>query len=198
MDINKVNKIVINLPERKERLQSAIDEINYGFLNKFFYIQKGFIDTTPQLGIAQAHMSCIRRAKLSEWKNVLIMEDDIEFRIGSLRHMQKCFKHTPEDYDILLGGIYSGNDIVKPYSEYWNKTGNMFCGLHFYVVNEKAYDKLLSYSGTGHYDHFMSGLPLNCYTAKKMFAMQRNGYSDNNKREYDYMQILEAAKAELL
>ena len=115
------------------------------------------------------------------------MEDDVVFngKEQTANYIQECLNNVPNEWDILLGGLYYSKKI-DPYNEYWNKTGE-FCGAHFYIVNSKAYDKILEYDFTHHIDRWLNmNNRLNCYVAKKFFATQKEGYSDNVKKKVDY------------
>lgn len=144
-------------------------------------------------GIGQAHVNCILIAKQKEWDLVLIMEDDIELRKGAEDYLNLALKAVPNDWDVLLGGIYHGKNFH--YNDYWNKVGE-FCGLHFYIVNKSAYDKILLYDGKHHIDRWMNkgGTKLNCYVTSKFVATQRNGFSDNVSKKVDYSDKLKMYK----
>lgn len=53
IDLNKINKCVINLPHRREKLKQVKEEINTFFDNKDFQLINGVIEETPHKGIAQ-------------------------------------------------------------------------------------------------------------------------------------------------
>lgn len=139
------------------------------------------------IGIGQAHINAILIAKQSEWDKVLIMEDDACFngKEKTYDYVLNCLDNLPPDWDILLGGIYFSKEL-KNFNEYWSKVGE-FCALHFYIVNYKAYNKILEYNFKQHIDRWMNqNNRLNCYVANKFFATQRNGFSDNTKTKTDY------------
>ena len=185
--LQTINKCVINLPERTDRLESIKGELPYLFQDPSFHLVPGVPNLNPMLGIAEAHLNCIRKAKESQWPNVLIMEDDCYFpaKEKTLAYVKNAFNHIPEDWDILLGGLYESNGLTQV-DQYWNKTKE-FCGLHWYIVHERIYDRLLAYEGRFHIDRWinMSG-ELNCYVTAKLFALQRDGFSDNVKQRVSY------------
>ena len=189
IDLNKINKCVINLPHRPEKLKQVTEEINTFFDNKEFQLVNGVIEETPYKGIAQAHMNCIKLAKVNNWDSVLIMEDDLQFRPNAKEYAINAFKYTPSDFNILLGGLYS-TDKLTPYNEYWQETKE-FCGLQFYVVNSNAYDTILNFKKNCHIDRFMAGAGnLKSYVTNKFFAIQRAGHSDNVGMYKDYTDYL--------
>lgn len=193
MNFTELNKLVINLPERTERLAEFKKELIYLPCSNI-QVMPGVKDKTVYKGIAQAHLNAILLAKQNDWHEVLIMEDDCVFqgKEQTYDYLLNALEDAPADWDILLGGIYFGN--VVPFNNYWNKVGE-FCGLHFYIVNSKAYDKILKYDGTQHIDRFMNSKNrLNCYVTKKFLATQRDGYSDNQGKHVDLSHILKSNK----
>lgn len=196
MTLNDIPKLVINLPYRTDRLELFNKEFNY-ISDSSPQIVNGVIDPNPIKGIGQAHINCILIAKQKEYEHVIIMEDDCVFqgKEKTLDYINKCLLNAPNDWDILLGGVYYSKQR-SPFNEYWERVGE-FCGLHFCIVNSKAYDKILEYDFTQHIDRWMNiNNRLNCYVAKKFFATQRDGFSDNTKKKEDYKNLLK--KYELL
>lgn len=177
-----MNTLVINLPSRTDRLIQVTKELE----GIDFTIVNGVEHTNPMLGIAQAHLNCIHIAKQREWDKVLILEDDVVLRKGALEYLNRALDKTPEDWNVLLGGLYECRKFT-PTNEYWDKVGE-FCGLHFYIVNANYYDKILEYDGVHHIDRWMNhkGTRGNCYVTKKFIATQRDGFSDNVKKRVDY------------
>lgn len=189
IEITNILPLIISLPERKEKLQNSIIELKSFTVNPGFFLIPGIIESAPYLGIAQAHMNAISISRDNEWPYTLIIEDDIQFRPGAKEYATEAFKHIPEDWDILLGGLYS-TDGLTPYNEYWQLTKE-FCGLQFYIVNSRVYDKILSFKKNMHIDRWMAGQGgLKCYVTNKFFAMQRPGFSDNCGVYKDYTEHL--------
>ena len=180
-----MDKYVINLPHRVERLARFKEEIKYLFDDEI-HVSSGVVKPIIYHGIADAHLAVIRKAKEANLKEVLIMEDDIYIpgKERGKEHMLKCFDNLPSDWDVLLGGVY-WSKALAPYNKYWNKTLE-FAALHFYVVNQKAYDKILSYDYTQHIDRWIGQSGLNCYVPSKFFAIQYDGFSDNVQKETKY------------
>ena len=191
MQFNEIPKLVINLPQRTDRLKLFNQEIKF-IGNPCVQLVSGIIDPNPMKGIGQAHINCILIAKQSEWDNVLIMEDDVVFngKENTLNYINIALQNAPNDWDILLGGIYFGSP--KKHNEYWSYVKD-FCGLHFYIVNSKAYDKILEYNFKMHIDRWM-GSKVKCYVSNQFFATQREGFSDNTKKKEDYTKLLKKYK----
>jgi hypothetical protein len=192
-NIHEINKLVINLPERTDRLEQFNHEIRV--INSEATVVYGVKDKNPMLGIAQAHLNCITYAKNHNWDKVLIMEDDVKFQAKELTlpYIDCAFERLPDKWDILLGGIYDTKGLTI-YNEYWNKT-QQFCGLHFYIVNSNIYDYILKYDGKQHIDRWLNfDNNLDCFVAAKFFATQYDGYSDNVNRVTEYGKFLKKFK----
>ena len=178
------HKVVINLPERTERLFEFDKEFAKLFSDEYEVVM-GVRKQPVHLGIAEAHLNCIRLAKENKWDKVLIMEDDLLIQSDKAKeYMESALKKAPKDWDILLGGIYWAK-YLTPENKYWSEVGE-FCALHWYLVHEKAYDKLLTYDGSNHYDRWVGLQPLKKYVVNKFFAIQKDGYSDNVNKITDY------------
>jgi GR25 family glycosyltransferase involved in LPS biosynthesis len=182
MNVNEIPKLVINLPERTDRLEQVKKEL----AGIDYQIVQGVINQSPMLGIAQAHVNCSMIAKANEWPRVLIMEDDVVLRNGAFDYLNTALENLPHDWDILLGGLYETKGLTK-YNEYWNRVDE-FCGLHFYIVNSKFYDKIIAYPGSAHIDRWMNyrGDKCKVYVTSKLIATQSDGFSDNVKKKVNY------------
>lgn len=179
-----MNSLVINLPQRVDRYEQFKEEIKWLGLNPL--VIDGVIDRPALKGIAKAHMNCILTAQERDWDKVLIMEDDIVFQgqAKTIPYLNQCLENAPSDWDILLGGLYEKSKTT-PYNKFWDSV-ECFCGLHFYIVNSRCYEKLLTWDGVNHYDKWISKQNLRIFVTNKFIAHQRDGYSDNAETVTDY------------
>lgn len=177
-------KILINLPKRTERKEKALSDLKSFFGEEtFVYVSNGVIIENTTHAVREAHKNAIRVAKNNQEKQALIFEDDIKFRSGALDYFNELMNNLPDDFDVVLFGIYLGK-IHKTENIYFDKV-NKFSGLQMYLVSSMAYDKILNYNGNQPVDHWI-GLNLNCYISKKHFAYQEDGWSDNAKTVTKY------------
>jgi len=186
MELRHIPKLVINLSSRPDRMDQFKKQIVY--LEDHAKRIEGVEHAKAMLGIAQAHLNCIRLAKQNKWDKVLIMEDDVIFpaKEKTAAYLKEALHNAPEDWQVLLGGVYEVKRIQKT-NDYWSKVGE-FCSLHFYIIRESAYDTVLEYDKNHHIDRWVNkgGNKLNCYVANKFFALQSAGFSDNVRKRVDY------------
>lgn len=193
MQLSDIHKFVINLPEREDRLQEFKQEIKI-MTDGLVMITPGIKHLQPFKGIAEAHINCVKTAKEMGYSEILIMEDDIKFTNPSKtrEHIDLILNNLPDDWDILLSGVYWSKGLTKV-NDYWSLTKE-FCGLHWYIVNEKAYDTIINYPGEQPDQNIDRWLAMNdrlkCYASNKMFAIQRPGFSDNVNKNVNYENFL--------
>lgn len=189
MNLNEIPKYVINLPKRIDRLGSFVREVHKTFENKNFTLIDGVIKETPKAGIWQAFKNCILDAKNKKYSEVLIMEDDVLFRDGAYEYANLCLSNIPEEWDILLGGLYSAKEL-REYNTYWNKVID-FSGGHCIIISSKIFDEILNMEEKIHVDRTLGrNSTFNCYVTKKIFAIQAIGFSDKNNKEVNYNYLL--------
>lgn len=198
IDIQNAHKVVINLPQRRDRIERFNSEIVKLFNSNDVVIVDGVMHHRPFVGIATAHLNAIQKAKDLCLPHILIMEDDLWVQSASSREkMESAFREVPEDFEILLGGIYTGQPVKK--TVHWDSV-NEFSALHFYVVNSSAYDRILSFDKCQHIDRWLGkpvnlgGCGLRSYVANPFFCIQHPGYSDNTQKDMDYSHLLKKYK----
>lgn len=176
-------KILINLPKRVERLNSSSENLKNFFGENTFVVSDGVVMENTTHAVREAHKNAVRLAKNAGEKQALIFEDDILFRDGAFDYFKTLMQNLPDDYDVILFGCYSGQ-IFQTENLFFDKI-NKFSGLQMYLISERAYDKVLEYTGNRPIDHWM-GLNLNCYISKKHLSYQSDGWSDNAKTVTNY------------
>lgn len=140
----------------------------------------------PQQGVAETVKKIINASKERKEPFTLIVEDDLH--ILNAQHIIKCLENVPEDWDILLGGVYHYVPD-KMANEYWMKMKD-FCSLHFIIIRDTVYDKIISYKDyRRHLDRFLgretTAGRLKSYVMFPMPCQQSPGYSDIRKKEVD-------------
>lgn len=124
----------------------------------------------PYAGVMRSHKKIVRWAKEQGLSEVCIMEDDIKFACPGA--WEYYLANKPSDFDLYLGGIYSGriiNGVVKDFS-----------ALHLYIIKENFYDRFLDAAENNHLDRGIAGWGV--YKVCFPFAaIQYGGFSDNSR-----------------
>lgn len=166
---------IIHLPQRADRLTLLLEELALQGITDYT-IWPGIITEVPSLGIAMAHQQIVKWAELSNLPEVTIAEDDLLFTApGAFSYY--CRK-KPQDFDLYLGGITYGEilpgNIVKDFS-----------GTHLYTIHQKFFQSFLSLNGQQDIDRALKDMG-RFVVCNPIVAIQRNGFSDNRKRNIDY------------
>jgi len=127
--------------------------------------------------INASHKMIVRDAKEKGLDEVIIAEDDLMFT--SPNSWKYFLSQKPSSYDLYLWGSY-----ILPISN------NMVCGFQLYFVSSKFYDKYLSIKDDAHVDTEMDTLKGDYHFCYPFPALQRKGFSANNKMVSDYNIIL--------
>lgn len=122
--------------------------------------------------ISRSHKQIVRWAKEQGLKSIAIAEDDIYFT--SLRGWKYFLDNEPDDYDIYIGGHYSG--VHFP-----DNTVHGFTGLTLYKIADRFYDTFLNVSEFRNIDAAITGLGKFTICNPEV-AKQRNGYSFHRKK----------------
>lgn len=173
MRLNIINGRV----ERRNDLLKELQRLNI----TDYELWDGIFLPSVKESINAAHKQIVEYAKLAQWEEVLIAEDDF---IGTHPNSFNYFiENKPKDYDLYLAQVYLG-DIGR------NNKVKKFTGLTMYFVHSKFYDTFLSVDPKEHIDVALSGL--GDYHVCNPFAfIQRNGFSSNTGKEEKYDQLLQ-------
>jgi hypothetical protein len=174
----RLNIIAGNRPERMPLLKYEIERqgiVNYTFWDAVYN------KNSVKAGISEAHRQIVAYAKLAEFPDVLIAEDDF---VGSHPDSFKYFlANRPSQYDIYHSMIYLGDidekNMVKE-----------FTGMTMYIVHNRYYDKFLSVDPNEHIDRELSRVGGLFYVCNPFTFMQRNGFSSNTGKDENYDSLL--------
>lgn len=174
----KLNIIIGNLSERLPNLNKELEE--QGILDYEFW--PGVFLPSVKASINAAHKQIVEYAKLAEWPEVRIAEDDLRF--SGKGAWDYFLKQKPIDFDIYLGGVFLGdpddNNIVKD-----------FTGMTMYVVKQRFYDTFLSVPNDDHIDRLLGGLGR--YVVCNPFVVtQYDGRSSNTGKHEAYGRLQES------
>jgi len=99
-----IEKIVyINLSKRVDR-RDHIEKMTSIFGNKVIRFE-AIVDKPGCIGCSKSHIEVLKMAIQNNWKNVLVLEDDVDWN-DNIYSIPRLEKITSSDYDVvLLGGM---------------------------------------------------------------------------------------------
>ena len=133
--------------------------------------------------INASHKMIINYAKDNKMPFVVVAEQDLEFSCD--KSWEYFLGQMPKDFDIYLSCSY-----IKDVNPNTSVVSNKICGFHLYVVAEKFYDAFLSVPDNQHIDTAVGDLEGNFVFCKPFVALQRSGFSANNKAIVNYNAVL--------
>jgi hypothetical protein len=189
LKIEDIKGYVIHLSHRSDRREILEREIPK--LGIRYEIQEGV--KTPNngyVGVSMGFREIIKKAKSQKLEQVWIFEDDLHvLHEDSKLKLQQSIDDLPEDWDMLLGGIYGSYeyDIMdNMISDNLMKLTD-FSAMHCCLIRDTMYDVILNHTpekgGTRHIDRYVSEKirkdGLNVYVSIPYPVMQYDGFSDN-------------------
>ena len=127
--------------------------------------------------INASHKMLIQKAKDEGEEMICVAEDDLWFPADD--GWQYFLKNKPGKFDLYLGGSYVIDDCFP-----------QICGFHLYICHEKFYDRFLSVPNNKHIDTEINNLKGDFHFCRPFPALQRPGFSANNKCVVNYNGIL--------
>jgi GR25 family glycosyltransferase involved in LPS biosynthesis len=182
---------VINLEERKDRWSQVLE-----LFGKYFRIERVDAEKHNEgwKGCFLSHKKCLQIAKERNLKNIIVMEDDcIPFltSVNKFAHKLRMIKEILDqqsDWDIVLGGVFSNNDIGVNEIIRFKKQHLIFLRIlkgfctHLMFYNRRCYDFFLNHPLTRPIDHVWQG-KLKAYVPLPFLANQRPSYSNISKKK---------------
>lgn len=161
---------------RTERYEPLMNELKKQKISDFEIWPCIILDNVVK-SINLSHKMIVRDAKERGLKEVAIAEDDLWFTADD--GWSYYLRNKPEVYDLYLACTY-----CIPVSN------NRVTGFHLYMVHERFYDRFLSVPDEKHIDTAMDDLKGNYNFCYPFAALQRPGFSNNNKAVVNYNAIL--------
>ena len=196
--------LYINLEERIDRnsqVQDELRKIGIQNIQRFNAIKLRH----PALGCSYSHLACLEIAKINNWDHVFICEDDIFFLDTDVFVRQlNGFLTNVETWDVILvaGNNIKDYTITNEYSAKvtWCQTATG------YIVKQEYYDTLINNYKNGiarlrisknlhpiyAIDVYWRKLQKkdNWYLITPLSVVQREGYSDIEKRVTNYEKMM--------
>jgi GR25 family glycosyltransferase involved in LPS biosynthesis len=182
----------INLDRRKDRWEETVQELKkwgvFEGINRISAVDGNKIKNTTklkngELGLLETHLKILRNAKTKKYKNILLIEDDIEFT-KEIQNLESYFNELPKNWDMLwFGGnhnTHAGNKI-NLVSDKIIKCNNTY-STHCFAINNSVYDILIDIilKREKPVDVYYSDIQKthNCFSFNPSIAIQRPSFSD--------------------
>jgi GR25 family glycosyltransferase involved in LPS biosynthesis len=190
----------INLDRRVDRWDETTKELKkwgiFNYVERVSAVDGNLIENNPfpvnkgELGLIETHLKLIKEAKEKKYKNMLLIEDDIEFT-EEVNNLEKYFNQLPNNWDMLwFGGNHNkhmGNKI-NLISDNIIKCNNTY-STHCIGINENVYELLINLLSKKlkPVDVYYSDIQksYDCYSFHPSVAIQRPSFSDIQNREQD-------------
>lgn len=189
----------INLDRRKDRWEETVSELKKWDVLKNVNrisavdgnkLKNNYPIKNGELGLIETHLKLIRNAKSKKYKNILLIEDDIEFT-EEINNIDNYFNLLPNDWDMLwLGGnhnIHAGKKInlINDKIIKCDETYATQC----VAINNSVYDLLIDVliKKEKPLDVYYSDVQKfkNCYSFYPSMALQRPSFSDIQNQHQD-------------
>jgi len=145
------------------------------------------------IGCTLSHLKAVGLSYLQGLKNVLILEDDVEFIENLNSNFNEYINQVPKDWGLLYFGGNHNNESLNKITENVSLVTNTYT-THAYAINSKLFIDLITiFAGINSTydacDVLLTSIQKkykNSYVFQPHLAWQRNSYSDVLNVEADY------------
>lgn len=134
----------------------------------------------------------IHRAYYAKIKNVLILEDDVEFTPNTSYILERALKQVQSvaAWDMLYLGANHSWSVTEAYDRNILKLNNSVCW-HAVAIDERLFPKILDWVPLKPIDAMAASIQpyYNCYAVWPNIAIQRPGRSEVEQRDRDYSEF---------
>ena len=197
MKLEDLKGYCIHLSKRTDREENMYKELDY-FIPNQYTVLEAVKHPVGKVGVSRSFKKAIGEAQKLGLKQVLIFEDDVRFTSEKSREgFQNALDSLPDDWDVLLGGIYADTNLFDC-NEHVKKVES-FSALHCVLLRDTMYDKILAHKEDNHktvdldtyIGTFSKNEEINVYLAYPMIAIQYTGKSNTVNKVVDYSKHLE-------
>lgn len=189
-----IRTFVINLPERTDRKKSVAKEMDrvklgYRFWRAITHPSGGVI------GLIETMKYLLEHCIANDYDKVLILEDDVRF-LETRIFVDKCISQLPDDFDLMYLGCNLAQNKVELFSPNLIRVDSAYATHAILYSNsgvKKVYEFLKRGSDSPLDVQIVHGVQVdgNCYACYPMAVTQVDSYSDIEKRNIQYRQLLE-------
>jgi GR25 family glycosyltransferase involved in LPS biosynthesis len=190
--LKKVTKECDKVNIKFERFPGIkVSDLSQNILDKYVPEEIQKYGSDGMIGCGLSHLLIWQDAIKKNYKNILVLEDDVQFTDNFNEYLENVMEELPKDYDILYLGYFellcrksfdsSFNYINKPIFPF---------GLHAYIISNKGLKKIVKLitKMNEHIDSLIARniKKLNIYASKKKIVNQiwessNNSDISNNK-----------------
>lgn len=206
MKLEDIKAYVIHISDRIDRGITMEKELSK-FKPDFEVFEAVNNKEKPFKGISDSFKKVVQNAKDMGLEYVLVFEDDVKvLNEDSKIKFQNSIDSLPEDWDILLGGVYSifdDRDLTEGIVNDNILKVRDFAGLHCTLIRNTAYDTILKHRPSeitiegnkkvkhpNHIDRYIGSVSkkkgINVYVSYPFPVMQHDGFSDNTQSNTEY------------
>lgn len=181
---NKLNELKINFKKI-----NAIDGSNIQIRDEWIqYLEKGSKISSPgAYGCLLSHLQIFKDAKQNNYKNILILEDDIIFHKNFNNELCKL-NDIPEDYSIIYLGATQFRHVKNDFKNYYQ--ANESYGTFAYIIKYTIFDTLIDILEQRQLDIDVSLLAIQklykCYVLWENIIIADLSKSDIRTEQYTY------------
>jgi GR25 family glycosyltransferase involved in LPS biosynthesis len=169
------------------------------YLNNFnqYFMPYGVV------GCAYSHIYIWLDAIKNNYKNVLILEDDVIYKKENFyENFENAYNELPNDYDLFFIGYNAGNNIQSNDFKYIYQPKKLFYQTHSYIISLDGCKKLVEIIKNNKINNPIDNIIsqnihlLNIYLIKNVLTYQDRNYESNitpynfSFLEYNYRYII--------
>jgi GR25 family glycosyltransferase involved in LPS biosynthesis len=169
------------------------------YLNNFnqYFMPYGVV------GCAYSHIYIWLDAIKNNYKNILILEDDVIYKKENFyENFENAYNELPNDYDLFFIGYNAGNNIQSNDFKYIYQPKKLFYQTHSYIVSLEGCKKLVKIIQNNKINNPIDNIIsqnkhlLNIYLIKNVLTYQDRNYESNitpynfSFLEYNYRYII--------
>ncbi len=141
--VDFVDKIYcINLDSRKDRWQQVTHQFEKVGIVDYVERISAIVDKDPRKGCLDSHFYCINDSIKNGYENILIFEDDVYFVDFDCEILAEAINFIVHDLHWDL--FYLGGNVMYPAKfVYKHVFKTRFFSTHAYIVNQRAFKKIL-------------------------------------------------------
>ena len=144
--LEKVTKECDKVGIKFERFSGIkVSDLSQNILDKYIPTETQKYGTDEMIGCGLSHLLIWQDAVKNNYKNILVLEDDVYFTDDFNEYLKNVMEEVPDDYDILYLGYFDSMYNPPPICGFNYIYKPIFpLALHAYIISNKGLKKLLN------------------------------------------------------